>query len=424
MGLLSATRNWIGKTIRLTDGAFWASYYGGESVTGKSVTAQTALQLSAVWSCVRLLSETVATLPLGVYERDNAGGKKARRDHPLYALLHDQPHANLTSVEWLEVVIAHIALWGNHYSRIDRNGAGIIVALEPLNPEHMNDPEPDDEGNLLFVYNGENGGETLTERDVFHVKGFGVNGRVGLSVIGFARNSMGIAMATDEAAGKTFANGMQTAGFVQADKVLNKEQRDKFNAALNEFTGSQNAGKTMLLEGGFTYQPLSLNPEDAQMLLSRGFNIEEICRWFRVPPWMIGHTEKTTSWGTGLEQQNIAFLTYALRPYLTRIEQAVKRQLMTRTERRTLFAEFNLEGLLRADSAGRAALYASFAQNGINTRNEIRARENLPPVEGGDVLTVQSNLISLAMLGQSTDDQKAKQALKAWLLDEEAPRET
>lgn len=424
MGLLSATRAWIGKTIRLTDGDFWASYYGGESVTGKSVTAQTALQLSAVWSCVRLLSETVATLPLGIYERDADGGKKPQRDHPLYVLLHDQPHANLTSVEWLEVVIAHIALWGNHYSRVDRNSVGTIVALEPLNPEYMNDPEPDDDGNLIFVYNGEDGREELTERDVFHVKGFGVSGRVGLSVIGFARNSMGIAMATDEAAGKTFANGMQTAGFVQADKVLNDEQRKKFNTALKEFTGSSNAGKTMLLEGGFTYQPLSLKPEDAQMLLSRGFNIEEICRWFRVPPWMIGHTEKSTSWGTGLEQQNIAFLTYALRPYLTRIEQAVKRQLLSRSERRTLFAEFNLEGLLRADSAGRAALYSSYAQNGINTRNEIRARENLPPVEGGDVLTVQSNLIDLAQLGQNTDDQQAKQALKAWLLDEETPRES
>ncbi|WP_339935166.1 phage portal protein [Vreelandella glaciei] len=424
MGLLSSTRTWIGKTLKLTDAGFWSAYYGGDSVTGKSVTAQTALQLSAVWSCVRLLSETVGTLPIGIFEHDARGGKNAARDHSLYRILHDQPHANLTAVEFWELVVAHIALWGNHYSRISRNGAGTIVALEPLNPEHMNDPEPDEDGNLQFIYNGPHGREELTEKDVFHVKGFGVNGRVGMSVIGFARNSFSISIATEEAAGKTFANGMQTAGFVQADKVLTKEQREKFNTALNEFTGSSNAGKTMLLEGGFTYQPLSLKPEDAQMLLSRGFNIEEVCRWFRVFPWMIGHSEKSTSWGTGLEQGNIAFLTYALRPYLSRIEQAIKRQLLTPVERKRYFAEFNLEGLLRADSAGRAALYSSYAQNGINTRNEIRARENLPPVEGGDVLTVQSNLINLESLGQQTGDQAAKAALKAWLLDEEPPRET
>lgn len=424
MGLLTATRQWIGKTLRLTNGGFWQSYYGGDSIAGKSVTAQTMLQLSAVWSCVRLLSETVSTLPLGLYERDQRGGKRPVSNHSLYALLHDQPHANLTAVEYWELVVCHVAMWGNHYSRISRNGAGSIVSLEPLWPEFMNDPDYDDDGNLVFVYNGADGREELTEDEVFHVKGFGVNGRVGLSVIGVARNSISVAIATEETAGKMFANGMQSSGFVQADKVLTKDQRDTFRASLKEFTGSNNAGKTLLLEGGFTYQPLTMKPEDAQMLQTRAFNIEEICRWFRVPPWMIGHTEKSTTWGTGLEQQNIAFLTYSLRPYLSRIEQAVKRQLLTPGERTRYFAEFNLEGLLRADSAGRAALYSQMAQNGINTRNEIRGRENLPPLPGGDALTVQSNMIDLSALGQNTDDQQAKAALRAWLKEEEPPRET
>ncbi|WP_445621333.1 phage portal protein [Kushneria sp. Sum13] len=424
MGLLTATRQWIGKTLRLTDGGFWRSYYGGDSIAGKSVTAQTMLQLSAVWSCARLLSETVATLPLGLYERDQRGGKSAVSNHSLYALLHDQPHADLTAVEYWELVVCHVALWGNHYSRITRNGVGTVVSLEPLWPEHMNDPEHDEDGNLLFVYNGPDGREELGESEVFHVKGFGVNGRVGLSVIGVARNSISVALATEETAGKMFANGMQSSGFVQADKTLTSEQRKVFRENLQEFTGSNNAGKTLLLEGGFKYEPLTMKPEDAQMLQTRAFNIEEICRWFRVPPWMIGHTEKTTSWGAGMEQQNLLFLTYVLRPYLTRIEQAVKRQLLTPAERKRYFAEFNLEGLLRADSTGRAALYSQMSQNGIYTRNEIRARENMPPAPGGDALTVQSNMIDLSALGQNTDDQQAKAALRAWLGDKEPPRET
>ena len=399
MGTLTNLYSWIGKTLKLTDGDFWQSYYSSDTSTGKVVNAQTALQLSAVWSCVRLLSETVATLPLGLYERDAAGNKLAARAHRLHSVLHDQPHANFTAVEFWEVVVAHLALWGNHYSLITRAG-GSVAALEPLHPECVTNISVSENGRLKYRIERAGKVDSIDESEVFHVRGFGVSGLVGLSVLGMARQSLGLAMATEESAGKVFANGMQPSGFVEAPMVLKKEQRDAFRESLNEFTGSSNAGKTLLLEAGMQYKPLSMNPEDAQMLETRAFNIEEVCRWFRVPPFMIGHTEKSTSWGTGLEQQMIGFLTFALRPYLSRIEQAIKKSLLTPVERQSLFAEFNLEGLLRADSEGRAALYSQMAQNGIYTRNEIRSRENLPPIDGGDVLTVQSNLISIDQLGK------------------------
>lgn len=401
MGTLSNVYKWIGKTLKLTDGDFWQAYYSGDTSTGKIVNAQTALQLSAVWSCVRLLSETVATLPLGLYERDDAGNKKPARNHRLHGILHDQPHANLTAVEFWEMVIAHVALWGNHFSVISRVGLA-VSSLEPLHPEQISEVFTDENGRLKYKVERAGQVQTYDENEIFHVRGFGVAGLVGTSVIGMARQSFGLAIATEESAGKVFANGMQPSGFVEAPMVLKKEQRDAFRESLNDFTGSSNAGKTLLLEAGMQYKPLSMNPEDAQMLQTRAFNIEEVCRWFRVPPWMIGHTEKSTSWGTGLEQQMIAFLTFALRPYLARIEQAIRKSLLTPVERQRYFAEFNLEGLLRADSAGRAALYSQMAQNGIYTRNEIRSRENLPPIDGGDVLTVQSNLIAIDQLGKVT----------------------
>jgi HK97 family phage portal protein len=400
MGVLASAYSWVGRKFGLTTDDYFRWYAGSNGA--RAVNAQTAMQLSAVWSCVRLLSETVATLPLSLYERDEKGGKQVARGNPLYTLLHDQPHANLSAVEYWETVVAHVALWGNHYSRIVRV-RGRVVSLEPLNPDRMAEPRVNEAGELIYCYLGSRGEEILTEAEVFHVKGFGVTGTSGLSVVGMARQSMSLAMATEEAASKVFQNGMQPSGFIEAPMVLKTEQRKQFRESLEEFTGSANTGKTLLLEAGMKYSPLSMNPEDAQMLETRAFNIEEICRWFRVPPWMIGHTENSTSWGTGLEQQMIAFLTFALRPYLTRIEQAVKRSLLSPAERLSLFAEFNLEGLLRADSQGRAALYSQMAQNGVYTRNEIRARENLPPIEGGDVLTVQSNLVSLDQLGVPTN---------------------
>lgn len=212
-------------------------------------------------------------------------------------------------------------------------------------------------------------------------------------------------MAADETASKMFANGVRPTGILTVDQVLKGEQRDAIKKNIVEpMAGSGNAGGLFLLEAGMKFQPITMTPEDAQFLETRGFNIEEICRWFRVPPFMVGHTQKSTSWGTGLEQQLIGFLTFALRPYLTRIEQSVRRSLIPAAERGSLFAEFKVEGLLRADSAARANFYAIMVTNGIMSRNEIRGLENLPRKLGADDLTVQAQNVPLGTQPAKTTD--------------------
>lgn len=369
----------------------------GLSSSGKRVTPDTALQLATAWSCVRLLSETIGTLPLGVFERKGEENVPAR-DHPLYALLHDSPNADQTAAEFWEANVAALCLRGNGFAEKVMTGSR-LTSLAPMRPDLVHVFR--DNGRRKYRYNDSKNPRVLDEDQVFHLRGFGVGGDVGLSPISYARQTMGSALAADEAAARLFANGLQQSLFVDSGQArLTPEQRKDIRELFERFAGSSNAGKAMVLEAGMKPIPFSFNPDDAQLLQSRAFNVEEICRWFRVPPFMVGHTEKSSSWGTGLEQQMIGFLTFSLRPYLTRIEQAVKKQLVAPAERARISIEFNLEGLLRADSAGRAALYSTFAQNGISTRNEIRRRENLPRVEGGDDLTVQSNLLPIDLLGK------------------------
>jgi HK97 family phage portal protein len=384
------------RRVKLTDPGGWDLTLA--TAANKKVEPSTALQLSTAWSCVRLLSETIATLPLGLYTRSGEA-KILARENPLYTLLHDQPNADQTAVEFWEGMIACLCLRGNAFAEKEMVGSR-LVALTPIDPDRVKLHRREN-GRRFYRVAGENGRD-LDEDDVFHLKGFGTGGDMGLSPIAYARESMAAALAADEAAARFFASGMQLSGFIETGaQTLKAEQRQQLQDLFQKFAGSPNAGKMMALEGGMKWVPLGLTPEDSQLLMTRSFNVEEICRWFRVPPFMVGHTEKSTSWGTGLEQQMIGFLTFSLRPYLTRIEQAVKKQLISPADRGRVFAEFNLEGLLRADSQGRAALYASAGQNGWMDRNEIRALENKAPREGADVLTVQSNLIPLAMLGQT-----------------------
>lgn len=367
------------------------------SAAGKSVTVDTAMSLATAWSCVRLLSETIGTLPLGVYERDGDARAPAR-GHPLYELLHDSPNADQTAAEFWEGAIACLCLWGNAYAEKKFSGDR-LVAIEPRRPDLMS-VRRDERGRRSYRYSDPGGQRVMSEDQVFHIRGFGVGGDVGLSPISYARQTMGTALAADETAAATFKNGLQLSGFLEIVGKSTPEQRDALVDLFAKFAGSSQSGKVMPLPDGAKFVALGMSPEDAQLLATRAFHVEEICRWFRVPPFMVGHTEKSTSWGTGLEQQMIGFLTFSLRPYLTRIEQAIRKQIIAPAERATIFAEFNLEGLMRADSAGRAALYATFAQNGISTRNEIRSRENLPAQDGGDVLTVQSNLLPIDLLGK------------------------
>ncbi len=374
--------------------------FGLESAAGKRVTPDGALQLATAWACVRLLAETISTLPVGVYRKGRDGARETATDHPLYALLHDSPNADQTAAEFWEGQVSSLCLWGNGYGLKSRT-AGQVRAIEPLRSDRVTvrrDP------NGVRVYDVGDRGKTTTyaESEIFHLRGFGVGGDVGLSPVGYARETLGAAIAADEASAKLMANGLQQPLLIDSGKArLQKEQRKDLTDLFAKFSGSSNAGKVMVLEQGMKPISLSFNPDDAQLLETRGFHVEEICRWFRVPPFMIGHTSNSTSWGTGLEQQLIAFLTFSLRPYLTRIEQAAKKQLMTPADRAAgLYVEFNIDGLLRADSQARADYLSKKMQNGALKPNEWRTLDNQPPEPGGDQLFVNSTLVPIADAGR------------------------
>lgn len=374
-----------------------------------------ALQLSTVWACVRLIAETLSTLPLLLYERQG-DRREVARNHPLYPLLHDMPNADMTAVEFWEAVVCGLLLWGNAYVLKSRGGAGRMVALTPLNPAQVT-VRRTRSGAVTYIYAAPTGQVEYTENDIWHVKGFGTDGLCGLSPITMGWRSMSSATAAENASSDLYTNRMRPAAVVSVPDILTPQQREQMKVkVMGAVFGSSQTGQLQMLEGGMTYTQLSMNPADAQMLESRSFSVEDLCRWFSIPPSMIGHGTAVSNWGTGREQQNLGFLQYVLRPYMVRIEQGIKKSLMTPAERLRYYAEYSLEGLLRADSAARASYYSTMVQNGLKTRNEIRALENDPPVAGGDELTVQSNLIPLTLLGKITNSaQTAKAAMLEWL---------
>lgn len=392
----SALLNWLGVPISLTTGTFWEEWFGTSS-SGKVVTADKAIQLSAVWACVRLLSESISTLPLKIYVRQPDGSRKAATDHPAYSVLCRRPNSEMTPSRFMLMVVASICLRGNAF--IEKKFiANRLVSLVPLLPQNMVVKRLTT-GALEYKYT-ENGNErVIPVKNIMHIRGFGLDGVCGMMPMKTGRDVIGAAMAVEESAAKIFEQGLKSSGFLSAENALSDEQRERLRGYMAAFTGSKNAGKIMVLEGGLKYQGVTMNPEDAQMLESRSFSIEEICRWFRVPPFMVGHTTKQSSWASSLEGMNLQFLTHTLRPLLVNIEQEIGRCLLNSDD--DVFAEFSVEGLLRADSAGRAAYYTSALQNGWMSRNDVRRLENMPPIEGGDIYTVQLNLTQLKNLENS-----------------------
>lgn len=374
---------------------------GSSSKAAKTVTGNTALENAAAWACSRLLAETIGTLPFMLYDTDADGERRPATSNPLFDLLHDAPHYDFTAVEFWEGVGLSMILWGDAFARKEKIGER-VVALTPLRCDQVQ-VRRTSSGAREYVYSDAKGKQFYSEDDIFHVRGFGGAGDRGLSTIAFARQVLGSALAADEFAASMWANGARPTGVltVENNGILTPEQRQQVrDNIVAPFVGSDKAGGLMVLEAGFKFSPITMTLEDAQFLESRSFNVEEICRFFRVPPFMIGHTEKSTSWGTGLEQQMIGFLTFSLRPYLARIEAAVRRSLIPAADRARLKPEFNVEGLLRTDSKARADFYAIMVQNGIYTRNEVRRLENRPPMAGADALTVQSQNVPL---GQTPD---------------------
>lgn len=402
---MSALVDWIGNALTRWTTSSYPFPPGSQNRDGfernadnplRCMNDEAILRLSAVWACVRLLAETISTLPLNVYETMPDGARRFASDLPIYSILHNQPNADMTAQAFWEAYVSAMLMQGGGYAEKLKVGTR-IVGLDLLVTQHV----AWDGEKKAYRYTDANGKwRWIAQDDVFYTPGFTLDGKTGLSAISYGALVFQSALSADTAARSTFARGMMpTVGF-SMERVLTKAQRKEFRGEFERtVAGALNAGKPFLLEGGMAPHAIGINPNDAQLLESRSWSVEEICRWFRVPPHMVGHTEKTTSWGTGIEQQMIGFLTFALRPWLKRIEGSIWKNVFG-PERSRLTAEFAIEGLLRADSAGRAALYASGGQNGWMTRAEMRALENLPFVEGSDVLTVQANLVPLDQLGK------------------------
>nr|WP_153491964.1 phage portal protein [Sinorhizobium meliloti] len=377
---------------------------GQRSDAGEAITDQNILAISAVWACVNLLAGTIASLPLMVYRTNSRGERTLARDHPLFRILHDSPNYDQTATDFWEYSSASIELWGNSYAAIERNGGGRVAALTPLRPDSVSVRRLEN-GNLEYRWTKDGENHVGSDRAILHIRGFGGDPLGGMSTLHFGRHAFGLARAIDRAAAGTFSNGMIAQTALTFERWLTDEQRNLAETKLSEkYIGAKNSGRPIILEGGTKIDVLSINPEDAQMLESRGFSVEEVCRFFGVPPFMVGHTQKVTSFGSGLEQQVLGFQKFTLRRRLKRIEQALEKQLLTPAERAAgLTIEFNLEGLLRGDSTARAAFYQSALANGWMTINEVREKENLPRVEGGDVPRMQMQNVPITEAGKQQE---------------------
>ena len=405
MKLFSSLFHSRDKPKNSTAGSSYRFFTGG-STAGKNVTERSAMQMTAVYSCVRVLSEAVAGLPLHLYKYTQNGGKEKSINHPLYFLLHDEPNPEMTSFVFRETLMTHLLLWGNAYAQIIRNGKGEVVALYPLMPNKMT-VDRDENGRLYYKYYRGNDEAIrckeyeviLSPYDVLHVPGLGFDGLVGYSPIAMAKNAIGLAMATEEYGAKFFANGAAPSGVLEHPGTLKNPDkvRESWNAT---FGGSHNANKVAVLEEGMKYTPISISPEQAQFLETRKFQINEIARIFRVPPHMVGDLEKSSF--SNIEQQSLEFVKYTLEPWLVRWEQSMVRSLLSPSEKSEYFIKFNVDGLLRGDYASRMSGYATARQNGWMSANDIRELENLdriPAEEGGDLYLINGNMTKLADAG-------------------------
>lgn len=399
--LLKAAWTVLGRNLTPTSPQLVSLYSGGTTSSGETVSTEGALRIETVYACVKLIAGTIATLPAQVFRRDKNGRGTVTYDHPLYAILHDQANSDMTAVVFWEAMMAAFLLWGNAYAKIFRNPLGQVIALVPIKPDRVSRPKRRADGSIYYDVTTLGQIDEVDEGEMMHIKGFSLDGEVGLSVIALARESLGLALASEKVAGSLFRNGMRASFGLFLPTTLDDIRRRRYKEEfLPQFTGALNAGKVPLMEGGWEIKNLGMNPADAELLSTRAYSVEQICRWYGVQPVMIGHMEKSTAWGSGLEQMNLWFLTYTLRPILRSIEQEIRRSLLTPGERTRYYTEFNVEGLMRADSAGRAALMKVLAGEGLRTRNELRALDNMPPLPGGDELTIMSNQIPLSMLGE------------------------
>jgi HK97 family phage portal protein len=362
-----------------------------DSEPAATVTFDTAMQLSAVWACVKLVSETVASLPVSVY-KTTQNGREIDENHDLTVLFSGKVNRYQTKVEFFETVLLNLLVYGNAYCQIQKFGDK-IVGLLPLMSSQM-EVQLMRDGSLTYEYYHDTGVQVYAEQSIWHLKLFG-NGIVGLSPIAHQRNTLGIAIAAEKAVTNIYRNGAKPSGVLTLDKWLTPEQRDQVRQKFYSLSGG-NQDRLMVLEGGMKFDAISLSPQDIELLASRQFQISEICRWYGVPSVMINDTSSTTVWGSGIAQIVEGFYKVTLRPILEKIEASMQVHL-NKTRNREI--EFDFNALTRGDMKARYEAYRIGIHGGFLKPDEARTAEGLPKAEGGDKLYIQGATVPLTDAG-------------------------
>lgn len=377
--------------------------FGNMSSTDIIVTENNAMQVSAVFACVRIIAETVASLPLNVYERQADGGKVRAPTHPLYAVLHSVGNDEMTAFGVRELLQTHLCLYGNGFAEIEYDAAGRIRGLWPIRPDRVT-PFRTEDGPIAYKVVLPNGQQIILPKDrIFSIVGFGGDGIKGASVLQMARESIALSIATEKYGAKFFGNGARPGGVLEHPATMSQDAQDRLRGSWNEMhSGLDRAHRIAILEEGMTYKSIGLPPEDSQFLQTRKFQIGEIARIFRVPPHMIGDLERATF--SNIEHQSIEFVVHCIRPWLVRWEQSIQQQLFTERDKSRYFAEFNVDGLLRGDIKSRYEAYAIGRQNGWLSANMILKMENMDPIGAeGDIYLVPLNMVPAQQAGEPRD---------------------
>lgn len=379
----------------------------GRANSGENVDEKTAMQIATVYACVRLLAESVASLPLHLYRitSDDRGKEKAI-DHPLYKILYRQANPEMTSFIFRETMMTHLLLWGNAYAQIVRDGKNGVLGLYPLLPENV-EIDRDESGKIYYIYHAytddvpgaKNQDVYFRREEIFHIPGLGFNGLVGFSPIAMMKNALGSAIAVNKYGSSFFRNGASPIGVLEHPSTLKDPQkiRDRW---MDAYGGAGNAHKIAVLEEGMQYKPISLPPEDSQFLSTKEFDVEEICRIFRVPPHLVQDLKRSTF--NNIEHQGISFVQYTLMPWLENFEQSIIKDVLIEEEQDTYYPKFNVDGLLRGDYESRMRGYATGFANGFLSPNDIRRLENLDPIPaelGGDVFVANGSYVKLKDIG-------------------------
>ncbi|MBO9453256.1 phage portal protein [Tropicibacter sp. R16_0] len=401
MGILHKALAAFGLQVKSSDSVKWTDRRGHSDVSVERVTPRSSMGLSAVWACSNLISGTLSSLPFEIVQRDDAGFPKVAGAHPLHKVIYESPNFDQTALDFWDFMNLSLELRGNCYADVSRDSRGVIKALYPIQPDAVSVRRLNN-GRIEYRWTSEGKAFTRLDRDVFHVRGPGGNALGGMSTLQFGSRTFTAALAAEQAAASTFENGMRPGGVLTFTDWLSETERAVVDGIAEKYIGAANSGKPFIAEGGMEFSPISVSPEDAQMLETRQFSVEEICRFFQVPPALIGHAGSSTAWPTSVDQQVLMFTKFYLRRRVKRIEQAVRKQLLTPQDRAAGFsARINMDGLLRGDPASRAAYYQIMSQIGGLTINEVRALENQPPVEGGDVVRMQMQNIPINETGEA-----------------------